>query len=234
MAAVAATTKPLDAAANHPNNDPITARPPDSTAALTNINLGECMRKKIIGVLLAAGHSTRFGESKQSFLLPNGREMALQSALNLQQAVDEVVVVLRAEHAALQAKLLAHGCTCLVLAQEQAPMGYSIATAVQATVRPDVGGWLIALADMPYIATTSLSQMAMTLAQPNTLICAPTYQGQRGHPVGFHASLATALSQLATEEGAKTVLAQHRDHITLIEVDDANVVYDVDEKSQLQ
>lgn len=192
------------------------------------------MDKKIIGVLLAAGHSTRFGAPKQSFILPNGCEMALQSALNLKQAVDEVVVVLRSEHAELQARLQAHGCACLVLAQAHAPMGYSIAAAVKATQGQNVDGWLIALADMPYIDPASLSLMAATLALPDTLICAPTHQGQRGHPVGFHACLAGALMRLETEEGAKSVLAQHRDCITLVEVADAGVLYDVDYPSQIK
>ncbi len=192
------------------------------------------MPKKIIGILLAAGQSTRFGQSKQSFVLPNGYEMALQSALNLQQVVDEVVVVLHPQHTELKTKLQTHGLTCLMLEREKSLMGDSIATAISASMGQDIDGWLIALADMPYIEVTSLKLMATTLALSNTLICAPTYQGQRGHPVGFNAILAESLVQLTGQEGARSILKKHKNKINLVEMTDENVVYDIDYPHQIK
>ena len=60
-------------------------------------------------------------------------------------------------------------------------MGCSLACAVRAT--PDAAGWLVALADMPYIATRSHQQVAAAL-RSGASIAATEFQGRRGHPVG--------------------------------------------------
>ncbi len=50
----------------------------------------------------------------------------------------------------------------------------------------------------------------------------------RGHPVGFARRHYAALAELTGDEGAKAILAEHRDRLQLIEVADAGVLRDID------
>lgn len=49
----------------------------------------------IVGILLAAGTSTRFGGNKLLFPMKSGTRMAVASARNLRSAVEQAVAVVR-------------------------------------------------------------------------------------------------------------------------------------------
>ncbi len=64
-------------------------------------------------------------------------------------------------------------------------------------------------------------------------IAAPAYRGERGHPVGFARRFLDELSALHGDQGAKELIAEHPDWVTLYEVDDPGVLRDVDRPSDL-
>jgi molybdenum cofactor cytidylyltransferase len=109
-------------------------------------------------------------------------------------------------------------------------MGASLACGVQAT--RDAAGWVVALGDMPWIETSTIARVAAAIADGAT-VAAPFYRGQRGHPVGFGASCFAALAALAGDEGARSILASHRDSVVRIDVDDAGTLRDVDRSADL-
>ena len=49
---------------------------------------------------------------------------------------------------------------------------------------PSARGWVVALADMPALKSATIVAIAQKLESGMDLV-APTYQGERGHPVGF-------------------------------------------------
>jgi molybdenum cofactor cytidylyltransferase len=183
----------------------------------------------IVGVLLAAGRGTRFdatgAQSKllQPLPLQEGRSVAQAAALNLRVAVSQVIAVVRADDRVLAEQLAAAGCTLVRNDYADAGMGTSIACAVRAT--PNAAGWLIALADMPAVAPTTIAQIAAAIAKGATA-AAPTYRGQRGHPVGFAASLGRQLALLDGDQGARGLLQAHPP--LAIEVDDPGCLLDLD------
>jgi len=63
-------------------------------------------------------------------------------------------------------------------------------------------------------------------------IAAPSFQGQRGHPVGFARRHFAALSALQGDEGARSVVATHANAVTLVEIDDPGVLRDIDTPDQ--
>ena len=65
------------------------------------------------------------------------------------------------------------------------------------------------------------------------IIAAPFHRGMRGHPVGFGNACYAALAALTGDEGAKTIVAAHRDRVTRIDVDDAGILRDVDTREDL-
>ena len=64
-------------------------------------------------------------------------------------------------------------------------------------------------------------------------IAAPSYRGQRGHPVGFSRRHRDALASLIGDAGARSLIERNLDRMTWIDVDDAGVVRDVDTPSDV-
>jgi molybdenum cofactor cytidylyltransferase len=62
-------------------------------------------------------------------------------------------------------------------------------------------------------------------------IAAPVYQGRRGNPVGFSRRHLTQLLGLDGDQGARNLLMRHP--VTEVPVDDAGVIRDIDELSDL-
>ena len=107
-------------------------------------------------------------------------------------------------------------------------MGDSIAAAVRATTQAK--GWLILPADLPLIQSNTLLRVAAALQDHDVVV--PTYQGQRGHPVGFSARCAAALCQLSGERGAAGIV---REFAALeLAVHDAGCVCDIDTVDDLR
>lgn len=107
-------------------------------------------------------------------------------------------------------------------------MGDSIAAAVRATAQ--AAGWLILPADLPLIQSGTLRAVAAALADHAVVV--PVYQGQRGHPVGFHARCGPELLNLKGNQGAAQVVRSHA-AIELI-VEDVGCVTDIDTVEDLQ
>jgi molybdenum cofactor cytidylyltransferase len=184
----------------------------------------------IVGILLAAGKGDRFGGGKLLSTLPDGLPIALAAARNLQPACDRLLVVLRPGDTALADLLTADGFAVMVCHDAEAGMGHSLAAGVRAS--PEAGAWIVALADMPYIQSTSHHGVAARLRAGDSLV-ATKFQGRRGHPVGFSGRWRDQLSVLTGDQGGKAILEQHPDELNLIAVDDPGVVRDVDRPEDL-
>jgi len=185
----------------------------------------------IVGILLAAGASRRFGADKLTHILPDGNLVAVRACRNLLAGTDGVLAVVRPGSEELTALLQAEGAEVRICTDAERGMGASLVFGIRA--RPDAAGWLIALADMPWIEPATISKVANTLRSGAT-IAAPCWQGRRGHPVGFSRNLGPELVALSGDEGAKTVIQAHLDQLRLVDCDDAGVLRDIDKPEDLQ
>jgi len=184
----------------------------------------------IQGILLAAGQGSRFGGDKLLHRLPEGEGMALASARHLRQSLPSTLAVLRPDRGALRAELEEQGFRCVVALQAERGMGHSVAAGVAASA--DAVGWVVALADMPYVQPSTIAAIADALRAGHDLV-APIYQGRRGNPVGFSAKHREDLLALAGDAGARHLLQAHREHVHVIEVDDPGVIRDIDTPQDL-
>ncbi len=185
------------------------------------------------GVLLAAGLGTRFDpsgvHSKLLAPLADGTPVAVAAARRLATAVSDVIAIVRPGAERLALLLNEAGCQVLYTADAERGMGASLAAAVRASA--DADGWIVALADMPWIAPATIEALARTLDSGAASIVAPAYRGQRGHPVGFAAHHYEALVALDGDAGARTLLKTHP--VTLLDLDDPGVLRDVDTPADL-
>ncbi|MBV2091517.1 MAG: nucleotidyltransferase family protein [Candidatus Thiodiazotropha sp. (ex Ctena orbiculata)] len=184
-----------------------------------------------IGVLLAAGSSSRFGANKLLQPLAGGEPMGVMAARHLLTAVSRGVAVVRPDDIELSAALSELGYRVVENQQPESGMGESLAVAVTASLDAG-GGWLVALGDMPWIKPQTIVKVAERLAQGASMV-APVYKGERGHPVGFASRWGERLVELSGDRGARQVLIEYPNDLELLPVDDPGILLDVDFPEQL-
>lgn len=184
---------------------------------------------EIAGILLAAGGSSRFGEDKLLHPLRGGTPLAVAAARTLVAALPYSIAVVRPACPELARLLRACGLDVVVNSRAAEGMGTSLARGVAATA--DAAGWVVALGDMPWIATETIARVADAL-RGGASIVAPAYGGRRGHPVGFAARHRAELIALRGDRGARDVVVRHA--AALVAVDDPGILQDVDERTDLE
>jgi molybdenum cofactor cytidylyltransferase len=183
------------------------------------------MNPQIIGILLAAGASRRFGSNKLLCPLEDGVPMAVAAARRLRAAIPRSVAVVDAPDSEVAALLRGEALDIVVNPEAGRGMGSSLARGVAATLV--AAGWVIALADMPYIPVPVIRQVARRLTAGASVV-APVYRGRCGHPVGFAGRHASALMQLQGEAGARGVIDANNGLFEPVVVETATVVTDID------
>jgi molybdenum cofactor cytidylyltransferase len=185
---------------------------------------------QVVGLLLAAGQSTRFGSNKLLHPVIGNRPMLLVCAEKLVNAVPDSVVIISDELSAFTTQLEQLGLRVVVNEQAEQGMGSSIACGVSAS--EDASGWLIMLADMPYIKTETIQLLANELIENNQII-APMLDQHRGHPVGFGQRYKNDLLALHKDRGAREIIHNNQHQLTLVAVNDTGIINDVDQPIDL-
>ena len=183
-------------------------------------------------LLLAAGRGTRFDPSglQNKLLAPlaDGTPVACAAAHALLATLPNVVAIVRPGAEALAHALNETGCDVIFSTDSERGMGATLAAGVRATAESQ--GWIVALADMPWIAPATIEALARRIDAGGSIV-APVYRGQRGHPVAFGAMHCHALSSLDGDTGARGLLASNE--VVAIDVDDPGIVADIDTHADL-
>lgn len=134
---------------------------------------------QIVGILLAAGRGRRFdGTGQRNKLLqclpegkpadaaigehagsPVGMPVVVHSVRTLQACLPRVLAVVPAGSDELAGILAGAGCEVTMCADADAGMGHSLAHAVRHSEQWEPAGWLIALADMPWVQVSTLQAL---------------------------------------------------------------------------
>ncbi len=189
---------------------------------------------KLQRLILAAGAGRRFGADKRQARLPSG-ETLLEATLTVLCPADPLPLL-----------VLRPGETAPAPFQERVRVvpsprwaegqGHSL-SAGAAAWDPTTAPWLlIALGDMPYLQQETLRALEQACAEafeapgPMPLI-APSFQGQRGHPVAVPARLRAAALALTGDQGLKALFAS--EPVKLLPSQDPGVCRDVDRPEDL-
>jgi molybdenum cofactor cytidylyltransferase len=183
--------------------------------------------KGIVGLLLAAGSAKRFGSNKLLHTLPHGVPIAVQAARHLKPEVEAVFAAVGPQ-SHLAEILKQEGCDVVVCENADEGMGASLACAARAAGK--AGGYLVALADMPFIRRSSIAAVRDAVASGAPL-AAPYWRGRRGHPVGIAGSYFDRLVALKGDEGAKRILDEKI--LVKIPIGDPGVLRDIDTPEDL-
>ena len=185
----------------------------------------------VVAILLAAGSATRFGSDKLLHALPHEVPIAVQSARHLKAVFSErVLAVVRPDATRLKEVLEKEDCQVVVCGNAAEGMGASLACAVRAA--RDAEGFLVALADMPFIRSSTIAAVRDALAAGAPLV-APYFRARRGHPVGIAATFRRELESLEGDEGARKIIAANEASLRKIPVGDPGVLRDIDRPADL-
>lgn len=159
----------------------------------------------------------------------DGKPMALVAAQNLLQAIPVCLAIIRPDQPALQTALRAIGIEVMVCDEQIQEMADSLAAAIRHTrsMTDAETGFVIALADMPFIKPETIQRVAHEISSGGD-IAAPTFRNQRGHPVGFSARYRDELESLQGDAGARSLLQKHARRISLLPCDDPGILIDID------
>ncbi len=185
------------------------------------------MGHTITGILLAAGRGRRFDPSgarnKLLQRLGDGELVAVASARRLLAVLPQVLAVVRPGDEAVATALQQLGCEVVVCPDADAGMGVSLRYALAHAAEAD--GWLIALADMPYVQSATIAKLCAALIE-GAAIALPRCEGERGNPVGFGRQHLPALLALDGDQGARAIVKAHR--AIEVDVSDLGIFRDVD------
>lgn len=191
--------------------------------------------------MLAAGASRRFGSDKLlhpltlcGVTLP----LAAHSLLPWLEAFAHVSVVVRPDAGAFCSAIeTALGnrksaeINWIVCADAAQGMASSLVCGVRAN--RDAAAWLIGLADMPAVPSEAIEGVRNALSV-GAALAAPSFNGRRGHPVGFASHYRDELLALQGDTGARRLLERDKSKVVDIMVDDVGIFADIDIPGDLQ
>ncbi len=186
----------------------------------------------VAAIVLAAGTSSRMGSPKQ--LLRIGTQTLLERTLEIlrRSKVDEILVVLGHEAAAIQAQVDLAGVKIVLNAAYREGMGTSLREGVS-NVAPNSRAAMIVLADQPFLQAATIDRLIDEYDAKKPQIVLPLYRGFRGNPVLLDRSVFPEVAGLAGDVGCRAIFGSHTENILKVSVEDASVLLDADTKADL-
>lgn len=203
---------------------------------------------KIGGLLLAGGRGRRFDPTgqQQKLLarLPGRETLITTSARRLLPWVDTLTVVVGVHSAGLVRELAGMAIEVLVCPDADLGPGATLRHGLFRASASDTGvkGYLIGLADMPYISPQTYQRMRDCLiegiSRDKAGIWRPTFNASPGHPVAVSAALVERYLAIKTRDfepakGLASLWGHDRSVLREIPVDDAGCVMDIDRPQDL-
>jgi len=185
------------------------------------------------GILLAAGRGRRFDSTgvhdKLLQRLASGEIVVKQAAIAMCAVLPRVIAVVNPDAGESGTRLANLGCEAVVCRDADEGMGASLACAVSHA--QDAAGWVIGLADMPYVQPGTF-QAVLEALRMGADIVVPVYRGRRGNPAGFSRKYLPDLLLMGGDQGARRLL--HSFPVTEVAVEDPGIHIDIDTVEDLR
>lgn len=187
---------------------------------------------RVAGVVLAAGTSTRFGEANKLLAALDGEPLVRHAARTLVEAdVSPVVVVVGYEGERVRAALESLPVSVVENPSYEAGQATSVQAGIDA-LGERIDAVVIALGDMPSVATESVDRLVEAYHAGAGTALAAGYEGQRGNPVLFDSQHFDTLRAVHGDTGGRRVLLDAPD-AALVETGDPGVTQDVDRRDDV-
>lgn len=169
-------------------------------------------------LILAAGASTRMGQSKQ-MLVVDGKPLLVHSVRVALATGADVFVVLGANAEAHKAVLRDLPVHLIDHPQWKNGMGSSLKAGLKAilTAHPAATGVLIMLCDQPRVSSSHLRALLTQATRSEKAIIASRYHQTDGVPALFKQPVFSSLLVLSDEAGAAKFIRSHPDQVDVVD-----------------
>jgi molybdenum cofactor cytidylyltransferase len=188
--------------------------------------------KRIEGILLAAGESSRMGFPKPLLRL-NGETFLTHIAVSMLLTVERLIIVLGAHRDAVTAAVPADNRIGIIENPDYALGQLSSIKAGVRAVSAHADAAIVHLVDHPTVLPETFSRLAGDYQKSGKPILVARCRGHRGHPVLFDRSIFEELQQAPTNVGARAVVKANADRVIYVDVDDPGVLLDLDTPADL-
>lgn len=180
---------------------------------------------KLACVVLASGHSKRFGSDKLVHRI-DGIMMTRRCLKAIPgELFSEVIVVTRSFEVAELADEL--GFRVVPNADKTDDIAVTIRLGLDELSMP-VDGCMFSVCDQPYLTSASVSALIERFSADMSRIVALSWNKKRGNPVVFPASLLGELQSLPSRLSGSHVIDLHNELLTLVLAKSAKELHDVD------
>lgn len=188
--------------------------------------------KRVVGVLLAAGTSSRYGESNKLLAEVDGTPMVCRSVKPLLTAQVAAVVAVVGYDADRVRTALGPAVTTVENPNFTGGQATSVKRGVHAARERNADAVVFALGDMPWVDAASVDALIEAYAAGKGDALAAASQGERGNPVLFDRRHFDALADVGGDVGGREILLTS-ENAALVETGDLGVVRDVDHQRDL-
>ncbi|HXZ11848.1 MAG TPA: nucleotidyltransferase family protein [Candidatus Sulfotelmatobacter sp.] len=188
----------------------------------------------LAAAILAAGESRRMGEPKA--LLPYRGTTFLGHLIEVTRhpRVGITRIVLGAGAEAIRAKLQVDPATIVINAEWSKGQLSSIQAAIRSLPPGITEGLILCPVDHPLVSAALVSQLIAQFDAARNSIVLPTYQGRRGHPVIFPASMYEELLKASPGVGARQVVWAHAAAVVPVPTEEEGVVMNLNDPESLK
>lgn len=196
-------------------------------------------KKRVHGIVLAAGFSRRFGENKLLYSL-EGKPMyehVLEqlSCMREKKKLDTLTLVTQYE----EIKQAAGQRNVAVVKNEDSSRGISsslnlgLTKAMEAAEKGKEHYYMFFVADQPFLKQETIEEFLSAFLKTGKGIGCVCRKGASGNPVIFHEKYVRELQRLTGDVGGKQVLKRHMEDVFFYEVSDERELKDIDRKEEL-
>lgn len=190
---------------------------------------------KIAAIIVAAGRSSRFGDSNKLLVEFNGRPLICYAvAAAAASPVDDIVLVIAPGCSAI-ADAAGHGRWRLAVNSRASDgLSSSIQTGL-AALDPNIDGAIVLLADMPGVTRDLIAKLCGAFGDSagHAIVFPQTRDGGQGNPVIWPRGLFADLMALTGDAGGKAVLQAHPELQLAVTIDSDAAHFDIDTVADL-
>jgi len=183
------------------------------------------MAGMITGIILASGFSRRM-QAEKLLLAVDGTPM-VERVIQAARAslLDEVVLVYQNENIKKAGEK--YGIKTVFNERADAGQSASIKSGI-AAASSGADGFMFLVGDQPFINAATINLLIAAFKQAPHDIIIPVYNGKRGNPVIFPATLKDALHTLKGDQGGRVLIEKMPERVKLVTIEDERLGIDVD------
>ncbi len=184
-------------------------------------------RKKVAGIILAAGQSTRMGRTKQ--LLPWAGTTVLGHIIlqSNRSCLDQLVLVLGHKAEQIANELDMQNLAVVYNPEYDKGQSTSLKRGID-NLPDDVQAAIFLLADQPLISCSVIDKIVYAYLQTSFPLIIPVHEGRRGNPVLIDRSIFPRLMCLQGDTGARAIFDEYTDYLFEVEIPEPGICLDLD------